>query len=175
MALRRSLRLEVANPVPVVVGTPVRTSILNPEYMSPLPQMLLQRAMPVFLCASGRAPVLFPQKVGSLANALLKAQFRFRTARHVIAVGSHLAAPTDVDSGGKALEFCVGYQTAVGGCLKRFCLVSRVVRLIFRLSERDGIGVNDSATAVQYVDQSLHCSCPSFRGPIVDLPTLPIV
>ena len=125
--------------------------------MSPVPQMLLQRAMPAFLRGSRQAPVLLPYKVGAFENGLLEARFRFRTARYVITVVCHLPAATDVDSGGQAPGFCVANQPAVGSRLARFCFVSRVVQDIPSLPERDGIGVNGSATAVQYVDQSLHC------------------
>ena len=31
------------------------------------------------------------------------------------------------------------------------------------------------ATAVQCIDQSFHCSCPSFLGPTTALPSLPIM
>lgn len=46
-------------------------------------------------------------------------------------------------------------QSAVCGSLERFCFASRIVCPIPRLPERDGIGMNDSTSAVQYVDQSL--------------------
>jgi hypothetical protein len=84
--------------------------------------MLITPAMPVFLCVTLWAAVLFPEKVRTFANGLLQARFRFRMAGQVIAVGCHLAAAVDVHSGAQGPEFSVGDQSAMRGRLQAFAM-----------------------------------------------------
>src|SRR5471032_284590 len=96
------LRLKLNEPLPILIGPPCGTSILLPKRISAFAEIFVKGAIPILLGAALWTSVLFPKRVSAFTNGVLKTNFCFRIALHIVAVRRHLAASTNVDSSGQA-------------------------------------------------------------------------
>jgi hypothetical protein len=57
--------------MPILLFAAFGASLLLPQHMRPLAEVLVQNPMPIFLCAPLGASVCFPEQVGAFADELL--------------------------------------------------------------------------------------------------------
>jgi hypothetical protein len=57
--------------MPILLFAAFGASLLLPQRIRPLAEVLVQNPMPIFLCAPLGASVCFPEQVGAFADELL--------------------------------------------------------------------------------------------------------
>ena len=102
------MSLKVDESTPIFILASLGTSLLLPENVRPFPKMLVASPLPVFFRAPIGASLSLPEQVCALPYSLVQGAFGFRIALGVVAVRSHLPAPTDMLSG------CQGAKLGVG-------------------------------------------------------------
>jgi hypothetical protein len=75
--LQGSVTLELTQPMPVFIGPPLGTSLLLPQHVGTLTEMLVESAVPVFVRSPFRTAFLFPKEVGTFTDGLFQAGYRF--------------------------------------------------------------------------------------------------
>jgi hypothetical protein len=63
--------------MPVFIGTPFGTSLLLPQHVGTLTEMLVESTIPVLVRSPFWTAFLFPKGIGAFADGLFQAKFCF--------------------------------------------------------------------------------------------------
>ena len=140
------------------VGSSFRAAFPEPKDVGTFEKVLVESVMPMFLRSPMRMAVLLPNVIGALTKDILQALHCALQDVAIIPVRSQRPTPSNLHlsrEGGFHID--IGKERRVDGQLQCFCWLI-FIRNSIRCFDHDGKGVENIASAVQHVNQTLsHC------------------